>query len=261
MLISKEENFTFIHVPKCGGLSAKTAILNNFPKQSIRRIIGSTPLKDSTVRDASHFTIEEIKEFLPEIFDFIKTSEIYCTIRDPYKRFFSSYFFEKNKGWWLCKSDELNEDFLYYLDSIIESFDKKIFVHKFDESGKFFDRKHRHAMPQMLFIKDNDKILPKNQNIFDMSEIRANFFIKNKNIRLAYRSNVMKAKDKSRLMYYIYKHGSNDSEVKNKIGLLYKEDFNFYNYLRDTNKADHQEGGLIYYPQERWAGQLPFPQT
>jgi len=224
MLISYKENLIFIHIPKCGG----TTIIEAFKRKNYidKQHNGALLLKDSTVRDSSHFTLEELIIFLPDIFKLIRNTEkTYAAIRDPFKRFISAYFFERRLERWIKKNDGLIEDMNYFLDSVIESYEKKIFVHKprrFNQTNiRLFDWRHRHAMPQILFLKYDNEFVVK--NLIDMSSYRPSAVMNNEIIEFGKYNegsyNISKFQD-------FYKN-END-QLFLRVKQFYKEDFDLF---------------------------------
>lgn len=221
MLFISKENIIFIHIPKCGGTSIVEALKKKYYVNKEHK--GALILEDSTVRDSSHFTLQELKFFLPDTFELIKnTKEAYSSIRNPYKRFVSAYFFEFATKRWAKKSDNPIEDMKYFFDSVVESYEKKIFVHKPSKKNiNFFDWKHRHAMPQFLFLEENNEFFIK--NLINMSFRRDSVIIKNDIINLQ-RYNVAKYDFSKFQNFYVNENEYLYSNLKE----FYKKDFDLF---------------------------------
>lgn len=88
-VISPQKNFAFLHVPKTGGTTFGQQIAAQIPhdERFVEGIERHASLGD-TYRD--HLTMEMYAESYPEVFEALRTSDVFAICRDPFGRFKSA---------------------------------------------------------------------------------------------------------------------------------------------------------------------------
>lgn len=84
MVICDERKLFFMHIPKCGGVSVRMALGDDWT------FWGRNRLPNGETRDFAHLTLADLKRHFPDIWEKLQEYESYALIRHPEERFISS---------------------------------------------------------------------------------------------------------------------------------------------------------------------------
>tara|TARA_B100000886_G_scaffold317088_1_gene256121 strand:- start:1739 stop:2350 length:612 start_codon:yes stop_codon:yes gene_type:complete len=203
-MIIYDKKIIFIHIPKTGGTSIED-IISNGQKKKKKPDYFYGVVKGKALQ---HLTALEIKDRFDKFDEYLK----FVTVRNPYERLISEYYWCQIKGIG-HKHGQSFDDFLDYVKNIVK-------VGKFNEN-KYID----HFIPQYKFVYDNnfniivDKIFYFEEfgKIINFSKEITN----NKNIK-----NIHKLKQNKKKKIKL-----NESQ-KSIIYNIYEKDFVLFNYKK-----------------------------
>lgn len=84
MVICDERKLLFMHIPKCGGVTVRRALGDDWS------FWGRNRLPDGRTRDFAHLTLADLKQYFPDVWEKLQEFESYALIRHPEERFISS---------------------------------------------------------------------------------------------------------------------------------------------------------------------------
>ena len=92
MIISDTHGFVFVHIPKCGGTSVRSALAryDDRAEQYYDKGRATHPVLGDL--DHHHIPLSVLRENFPEDFECVKRYTSFAIVRDPFERFPSSVF-------------------------------------------------------------------------------------------------------------------------------------------------------------------------
>jgi GR25 family glycosyltransferase involved in LPS biosynthesis len=207
MIISKDKQFIFIHIPKNSG----TEMTNN-----IQKVYNNCEKIDKVDKtngiDKMHLYLDVISQYIDK--DIFKNYIKFCIIRNPYYKIFSAWNYLKERYEYNNVNDfikyKLNEEFIYGFELIPG--DARV-----------------HYRPQYTFIYDNNE--KKNVDFiirYEYLNEDINLFNEKYNLNIPLYGN---NSHKDYLKYF-------NNESIHKINILYKKDFELLNYEMINSNID-----------------------
>ena len=195
MMISKEKQFLFLHIPKTGG----TSLLGQLEKYCSPHYGGHPQLLRY---------IENNKKQYPDIEEYYK----FTIVRNPWDRLVSAFFFLQEGG------NQNPHDIAAQRTLSEYSFEK--FVEVLQSNPRYFNH-IVHLKPQMFFIQDFSKI---NQIInIEKNQEQCKLLKKNLNLKIGALPHKNKSKHKHYTEYY-------DDETKSIVAEKYAKDIEYFSY-------------------------------
>jgi hypothetical protein len=199
MLICKEENFIFIHIPKNSGTEMSKQIQEIYKNCELIKEVDKT-----TGIDKMHLYLEVIDKYIDK--DFFTKAIKFCIIRNPYEKIYSAWNYLKKRYEYKDVNEfikhKLSEEFIYGLELVNK--DARV-----------------HYRPQYTFIYDE-----KNNNKID-------YIIRYEKLN----EDIDKLNKKYNLKIPLYGNNKENMYIKylnnesiNKINELYKKDFELLQY-------------------------------
>ena len=207
MVLCHEKRCIFIHIPKTAGTSIEHYISEKERFTLFYRGISSAN------RSMHHYTAIELQKMIPQYFrEYYKFS----IVRNPYERLLSEYYWTplKEAGY---KHGKSKDDFLKYVSHVIKN-------------KTYFDNIYNdHFLPQYLFVMNKKKQIIVN-HLFKYEDLDyvSSFLKKKLNIQVKF-PYLNKTKDTNEKEPW-------SEEQKDIIYELYKNDFIFFGYPKDSEK-------------------------
>jgi chondroitin 4-sulfotransferase 11 len=213
MIICKEKNIIFVHIPKNSGTSMTDAIKEKYPLSIIRKGVDI-----NTGYDKMHLYTDIIDKYINKIF--LNNMKRFCIIRNPYEKFCSAYYNFRPRY-----IEKYSENSSYgNINKFIKMIDNDFIYGK---QNNYYDPRV-HYRPQYTFIYDNNcnntiDIILRYENLNnDISEL-------NKKYGLCIKKYGNEKKYKK--LKYINELNKESINILNK---LYKKDFELLNYKMIT---------------------------
>lgn len=125
MIICPNQNFAFVHIPKCAGTSVRSQILRCDPDYIEQARVGRHPALGTI--DYGHIPLDQLRQYFPENYASVRDMDSFAVLRDPLARFGSAlrqilWQYEK-RPMTLIPYNELRETTLKMLDRVATEID------------------------------------------------------------------------------------------------------------------------------------------
>lgn len=92
MIVNDQYKFAFIHIPKCGGTSVRSALgrFDDRNKIYFRRNVDSHPVLGHL--DYAHIPLKVLQKYFPTDFSCLSEYSVFTLTRDPFERFASAVY-------------------------------------------------------------------------------------------------------------------------------------------------------------------------
>lgn len=221
MIVSDEEEFIFIHNPKCAGTTVRDSL--KVYDSHDHWFWGQTTINDRGI-DKAHMSLNILKSHFPEVFKLFESYFVFGVVRNPYKRIVSSYNELFFKEFELVTTGEVSfEDYKKDLNKFIMD------ISPSDIKG--WKQSHRHFILQKNMFYIGNKcfadLIIKLEELNNASEVLKNF-----SQSLSKTSLLWKKKKNERKTLSIDLSTSNVlyPETIKKVNELYHKDFEIFGY-------------------------------
>lgn len=221
MIVSDEEEFVFIHNPKCAGTTVRDS-LKVFDNHD-HWFWGQTKINERGI-DKAHMSLNIVKVYFPEIFKLFESYFVFGVVRNPYKRIVSSYnevFFKEFEQVTLgeISFDEYRDDLNKFILDISAS----------DIKG--WKQSHRHFILQknMFYIgnKCYADVVLKLEELNQANKVLKHFSEKLSETSLSWRQ---KKNERKTLSIDLSTNNVLYPETVKKVNNLYRKDFDIFGY-------------------------------
>jgi hypothetical protein len=160
MIVNEEKNFSFIHIPKCGGTDIKKYLskyddCNGLFNNNVVHLGGD-------VIDLSHLPFRKLKSLYPDVAQFVISSTSFAVMRDPIDRFLSAVSQYSKQTHGRAQHDMTDADIRVVINEII------LRLKSTPPSGAL-PADLIHFQPQLDFISDDGSVFA--QHIYTLNDL------------------------------------------------------------------------------------------